>query len=275
MKSALGRGSFSHRLPRTFRAGYLPGLFSFLLTVLLAIHFSGCVVVPVKAPRVRTPTSGTIKGNVDLSFLKEDVTQKDEVRAKLGHLSAGYENPELFVARWLDSQWLFLYAAGGYYTGAAGASRDWGAHTLFIQFDDKGVVRHVEVVPDNKLLLAIRSLAIVYPRPEPERVFSTRVTHTHTWSLAQPGEVTLAKDGVVFREEGKKKHDFQTALENVQLIQVHGIYRVGNEPRPNEFLASVSFRKKTTGVRFLLFHIDFPALVTLVRVAKEQGLPMK
>jgi len=271
MNLATGRGSFSPRGPRAFRVEYLVSL----LTAVLSVHLSACLAVPVKAPRVKTPTSGTIKGKVELDFLKEGVTRKEEVRAKLAHLAAGYETPHLFVARWLDSQWLLLWAAGGYGAGGAGASRNWGTHTLFIEFDDSGVVRRVQAVPDAKLQLAIRSLAIVYPRAPPEPLFAVRVTHPHTWSLAQRGEMKMNKDGVVFREEGKKKHDFETPLSNIRLIQLHGIYQVGREPQPNQFMASVTFHKKVAGGTFLLFHVDFPELITLVRFAKEQGLPMR
>jgi len=271
MNLAMGRGSFSPRWPRAFRTESLV----IILTVVLSIHLSACLAVPVKAPRVKTPASETIKGKVELDFLKEGVTRKEEVRAKLGHLAAGYENPNLFVARWLDSQWLLLWAAGGYYTGGAGASRSWGAHTLFIQFDDRGVVNRVLAVPDAKLQLAIRTLAVVYPRPAAVPDFTICVTHIHTWSMAQQGKMTMTKDGVVFHEEGKKKHDFQTPLSNIKLIQVHGIYQAGREPQPNEFMASVTFDKKVASGNFLLFHVNFPELITLVRFAKEQGLLMK
>ncbi len=271
MRHTHGRGSFSPRWPRARRVECLVSLFS----VVLIFSLLGCVAVPVKAPRVKTPASVTLKGKVELDFLKEGVTRKDEVRAKLGHLAAGYENPNLFVARWLDSQWLFLWAAGGYYSGAAGASRDWGAHTLFIEFDDAGVVSHAQAVPDAKLPLAIRTLANTYPKQEAESVFLTTATHTHIWSLAQKGELKMTRNGIVFHEEGKKRHDFEAPLSGVELIQLHGIYRVGDQPRPNEFMASVSFKKGTARGTFLLFQVDFPALVTLVRFAKEQGLPMK
>lgn len=271
MKRETGRDSFSPRWPRAFRSE-CPVL---LAVVLVAFQLCACLAVPIHAPRVKTPTSQTLKGKVDLDFLKEGVTHKNEVRAQVGHLSAGYENPHLMVVRWLDSQWLLLWAAGGYTTGAAGASRNWGAHTLFIEFDDAGIVRKVQAVPDTKLLLAIRSLANPWPKQEPEAAFAVQATHTHTWSQAKTGQLTMTGGGVAFREEGKKKHDFEAPLNCVELVRLHGMYGQRDSPRPNEFMASVAFKKEKGRAQFLLFHVSFPELVTLARFAKDHGLPMK
>ncbi len=271
MKREFGWDSFSPRWPRAFRLECLV-----LLAVALVIpQLSGCVAVPIRAPRVKTPASQTLKGKVELDFLKEGLTRKEEVRAQLGHLSAGYENPNLMVVRWLDSQWLLLWAAGGYTTGAAGASRNWGAHTLFIEFDDPGVVRKVYDVPDAKLLLAIRSLANTWPRREPEAAFAVKATHTHTWSQAQIGQLTMTGEEMVFREEGRKKHDFALPLSSVQFIRLHGMYGKRDSPQPNEFMASVAFKKEKGRAQFLLFHVSFPELVTLARFAQDHGLPVK
>lgn len=243
-----------------------------LLGIPLCIFLAACVAIPIKAPRVKTPASGTIKGKVDLTFLQGGVTSHAEVREKLGHLAAGYETPDLFVARWLDSDWMFLWATGAYYSGAAGSSRDWGAHTLFVSFAENGVVSQVEMVPDKELLNTIRARALTNPPPDPDETFSVKLMHSHLWSMPNPGEMTLGKNGVELREEGKKKHDFQTPLTNVEKIRFHGIYRVGPDPRPNEFVVSVGFREKTRGGVFLLFHVDFPQLVALTRIASQHGL---
>ena len=266
MNTRIGRGSSSPRWPRAFRAG-----FSGFLVITVCVFLSACIGVPVKAPRVKTPTSGTIKGQVDLAFLKEGATTKAEVHEKLGNLATGHETPDLFVVRWLDSEWMTLWAMGAYYTGAAGASRDWGAHTLFISFDDNDVVSKVEAVADKQLLQSIRVHASSTPTA-PDEVFLVKLMHSHTWSMAQPGEMRLSKDGVELREEGKKPHDFVTPLTNVEKIRFHGIYRVGPDPRPNEFIVSVGFREKTRGGVFLLFHIDFPKLVALTRIAQQHNV---
>lgn len=268
MNVLMSRGFSSPRWPRALRAGFPPGLLAVTLCTLLA----ACVAIPVKAPRVKTPASGTIKGKVDLTFLKVGVTCQAEVHEKLGHLATGYETPGLFVARWLDSEWMFLWAAGAYYTGAAGSSRDWGAHTMFVSFDQNGVVSQIEVVSDKELLQTIRTRALASPRPDPDETFCVKLMHSHTWSIPNPGVMMLGKDGVELREEGKKKHDFQTPLANVEKIRFHGIYRVGPDPRPNEFVVTVSFHEKTRGGVFLLFHVDFPRLVALSRIASQHGL---
>lgn len=262
------RGSRSPRRPRALRAGSRPAILAVTLCALLV----GCVAIPVKAPRVKTPASGTIKGKVDLTFLQVGATSRGEVHKKLRHLAAGYETPDLFVARWLDSEWMFLWATGAYYTGAAGSSRDWGGHTLFVSFDHDGVVNQVELISDQELLRTIRARALTIPPPDPDETFSVPLMHSHTWSMANPGVMKLGKDGVELREEGKKKHDFQTPLANVEKLRLHGIYRVGPDPRPNEFVVTISFREKTRGGVFLLFHLNFAELVALSRIASQHGL---
>ena len=269
MTASTGRGSGSHRPPRTFRVGVATRLF----IVLFAASTAGCVAVPIKAPRIQTPIAGEFKGRVDATFLREGVTPRAEVMQKMGMLSSGYQHPRLFVARWQDSQWLVLWAAGGGYSAAAGASRRWSQHTLFIWFDEFDVLAKVELVPEKRLLSSIRDHGLTGENSQ--ETFTVELEHQHLWGHAGTATMTLSREGVLFRERDKARHDFQTPLMNIRDVRLRGPRRIRNNPVPDEFEMELRFVRKTPGGVLLIFYVDFPTLVELTQLAHQHGVPLK
>lgn len=267
MRTAFGRGSCSHRPPRTFRVGVATRLIVFLV----AAFTVACVAVPIKAPRIRGHI-GEMKGKVDATFLQEGITRRTEVMEKMGMLSSGYEHPRLFVARWQDSQWLVLWAAGGGYSAAAGASRTWKQHTMFIWFNESDVLTKAELIPDARLLAKIRDHGLTAGNPQ--EIFTVELEHLHVWTPTRLATLTLGKEGVSFRELDKARHDFRTPVANIRDLRLRGPRRTGKGPVPDEFEMELRFVRKTPGGVSLIFYVDFHRLVELTQVAHQYGVPL-
>ena len=251
-----------------------------LIALVFSTTSAACVVLPLRKPSVRTPTSETtLKGTVDLHFVKEGVTPAIEVRQQIGHLAV-YETPQLFVARWLDSQWAVFMAGVSPAGGGGGTARRWDAHTAFISLNDASVVREIHVVSEDDMLTAIRTRALTEQAALPNTRISAAVTRTERGFVGKlgvgwPGELTFGEDGVSFHQDDKKEHEFQTSLVNVESLQLHRMVLAGSEPPVNEFNVSLHFREKTAAGGFVECYISFAQLVQLVRVADTVDVPFQ
>lgn len=133
------RGKTYARLP--VRAGV--HAFPFVLLLLL----SGCVVYPVPVPKKVKNPSG-IERTLDLTFIQPGKTTRGEIEKSLAWIDTGCKDPRLFWGRWYKSS-VWIMGAGA--TGGGYAGRLWGDQNLLVEFDDAGIVRHSEVVPDKAL----------------------------------------------------------------------------------------------------------------------------
>lgn len=125
---------------------------------LLGLLCAGCAgVVPV-SKRTVSP-QGPQKEAMDLSFLRAGQTNRQEVIEKLKPFDTGYRSDRFFLARRaFSSKYEFGFIGGpGAVVGATG--RDWDNATLLVEFDDKGIVRHAEVFPDDDLVSKLGPVA--------------------------------------------------------------------------------------------------------------------
>ena len=75
-----------------------------------------------------------------LSFLKPKITTKKEVFEHLGNPNIIWEDARVFVYSWDMRQGILFWAAGAYYTGAAGMKDIPKRYQLIVRFDEQGRV---------------------------------------------------------------------------------------------------------------------------------------
>src|SRR5215469_13425290 len=107
-----------------------PARATFLALTLCSSLCQGCLVVPMKAPTKSTGASGeAAKGKVDLAFLQEGKTTREEVLSKLWWTNTAAGDERFFLGRWSSSSsgtaWVL---AGNGPSGMGGWNRNWKTH---------------------------------------------------------------------------------------------------------------------------------------------------
>jgi hypothetical protein len=128
-------------------------LYKTLLTILAAMLMAGCVAAPMRLPTHSVDASGSKGGKLDFSFLKAGVITRKKVDDKLKQLDSGFQNPQLFWGRFVESNWGVGAIGADPMTPVpvAGAARIWHARNLMIEFDSSGVTKHWEILDDQHL----------------------------------------------------------------------------------------------------------------------------
>lgn len=246
------------------------------LAALLCVFSVGCAV-PLRAPTKTRSVSGEKAGKkIDLDFIKVGVTGREEVVQKLGWIDTGVKNDRFFLGRWASSSWGVLWAAGGEYAAAGGWNRSWSVHNLLLDFDEKGVVRHVSYVRDKDLLEALSTRAAQDWSGSLNLSTPIEVPVAYVCCGKQfPGTLTLGRDAFQFlldRETGANElYDFKTSPENISQLSVAG--PLARDPRPAErwtphperLLMTIHFKRKTPVGQKMSVQVDIPAMMTLIK----------
>lgn len=109
--------------------------FTFSLMLLLA----SCVILPVPTKESKV-LAGKPVNDEQLSFFKPKITTKKEVIEHLGNPNIIWEDARVFVYSWEIRQGILFWAAGAYYTGAAGMKDIPNHYLLIVRFDKQGRV---------------------------------------------------------------------------------------------------------------------------------------
>ena len=112
--------------------------FLFFLFLLL-ISLAGCIMLPVPTGEGKV-LAGKPVTNEELSFLKQQVTTQREVVEHLGNPNIIWEDARIFVYGWDMRQGILFWAAGAFYTGAAGMKDIPKHYQLIIRFDEQARV---------------------------------------------------------------------------------------------------------------------------------------
>jgi hypothetical protein len=163
---------------------------SFAFCLLVCLLCGGCLAVP-PLPRKTHGPQGT-EGKVQLDFLKVGQTRRDEVREKLKAFDTGVQSERFFVGRWTYPIWLWIVPVP--YGDAGG--RQWSATNMLVDFDENGVVKRFEVLPDRALSRALGPVAGERQRPGPtERV---ELEIKVPLDVDRPAKIILASDNLEF-----------------------------------------------------------------------------
>jgi outer membrane protein assembly factor BamE (lipoprotein component of BamABCDE complex) len=84
--------------------------------------------------------SGKPVNDEQISFLKLEITTKEEVIERLGNPNIIREDAWLFVYSWDMRQGILVWAAGAHYTGGAGMKDIAKHYLLIIRFNEQGRV---------------------------------------------------------------------------------------------------------------------------------------
>lgn len=111
---------------------------------------AGCLLaLPVRAP---TRTTDASTNPIDLTFLKIGATTRDQVVKNLGSIDTGIKQEDFFWGRLRISN---SAVVGTLYNDKGGLSvreRTWGVKNLFVDFDQRGIVKSWTLAGDGKLL---------------------------------------------------------------------------------------------------------------------------
>jgi hypothetical protein len=244
---------------------------------------SGCLVVPMRAPtKTRTAEGKELKRTVDLSFLQAGKTTREEVESKLAWIVTGVRDDRFNLARWAESNWGVVWAAGGYSAGAGGWNRYWKIHNLVIDFDERGIVQQITQIPNEELFQVLMERVRRDPGHPLDLSVAIEVPVEYMrGGQTFPGKLVLGKDSFAFvrEQDAKKKNknkktqpfEFQAAPDNIRsLLTVNHGKTESNQPQ--FWAVRIEFKYAIAVGKRMDVKIDLPATLTLIRfVAQMQS----
>jgi hypothetical protein len=129
---------------------------SFVLAAgaLCILGLAGCAGVMRLPASQRGSTGDTIQKNeLDLTFLEENKTRREEVFARLSSIDTEFSSPNLFWGRWSDSKWgYWWFVTDLTHNSASDAKRMWHVHNLLVTFDENGLLQKKQVIDEDSIL---------------------------------------------------------------------------------------------------------------------------
>ena len=184
---------------------------------------SGCVGVARLPTKTNGPTGTTIqKNDIDLTFLRDGTTRREEVVNTLSRIDTGYSNSRMFWGRWNESN------SGYWVIGPFGgdAERNWHVRNLLVSFDENGVMQAKELTDDGKVVDSeLRAqLAKAPPLDLSQPVPITTAHGVYAYSNSFQGElrdITLTKDGMLLSgNEISTLHRFRHNVKYFPVVKV-------------------------------------------------------
>ena len=124
-----------------------------MIAVLSVTSLSGCAGATRLPARSRGPSGENLqKRELDLAFLEEGGTRREEVVRRLSAIDTAYSNPRLFWGRWSESKWGYFWFVAAQGGGAGDAKRVWHVHNLLVSFDEDGVMQKKMLIDDEPAL---------------------------------------------------------------------------------------------------------------------------
>jgi len=188
------------------------------LAVLVAAGIcTSCLVVPVPHKTVHGPQFET--SLLDLSFLREGLTRREDVDRRLSVLDTGAGSPRLFWGRWTKSITTYWVAVG--YLSAGGGQADyWRRNNILIAFDSAGVAKRVIRVGDSGLLEAL-AREVPKTRDPATRIPGELELTTLGSALAGAEKLTVSGGKVHFSgsEEGEPR--WECSIDKIKALRIH------------------------------------------------------
>jgi len=191
--------------------------------VYCALVLSGCVGVTRLPTKTNGPTGTTIqKNDIDLTFLRDGTTRREEVVNTLSRIDTGYSNSRMFWGRWNESN------SGYWVIGPFGgdAERNWHVRNLLVSFDENGVMQAKKLTDDGKVVDSelLAQLAKAPPLDLSQPVLITTAHGVYAYSNSDRGElrdITLTKDGMLLSgNEISTLHRFRHNVKYFPVVKV-------------------------------------------------------
>src|SRR6266446_2083827 len=208
---------------RRIRWGALLACLGIVADVYCALVLSGCVGVARLPTKTNGPTGTTIqKNDIDLTFLRDGTTRREEVVNTLSRIDMGYSNSRMFWGRWNESN------SGYWVIGPFGgdAERNWHVRNLLVSFDENGVMQAKKLTDDGKVVdselrrVLFRSPPLDLSQP----VLITTAHGVYAYSNSFQGElrdITLTKDGMLLSgNEISTLHRFRHNVKYFPVVKV-------------------------------------------------------
>ncbi len=258
-----------------------------VLSVLIAICCTGCVVIPIRAPTKPQGASGTGPEKPDTTFIRDRQTTREQIYEQLAWTDTGVNSEKLFVGRWINSNWGVFWVAASEYQADSGWSRSWHQQTLLVAFDEQGAVWSHVVLKDTELT---RELPAWLAKADPTPLELSPPLEVYVEDLAAKGatqaRLVLEQDRFSFYpdESAHKKafkRKFQIARAEVRGISVDWVKQnsEGYGPSAHDLCQKIAFTKKTPAGKSLSIRSDVPTMMTLFKyfaqteVAPAQAIP--
>lgn len=234
--------------------------------VTTAFFCQGCLVLPVRAPTRTNGNSGAME-KINLDFIHDGKTTREEVTTKLGGTDTGIKDKQLFLGRWASSKWGVLWMVAGGNTGESGWNRGWARHNVLIGFDDKDVVQRYRQFPDEELVMQLSAwVAQGHGQPlDLSTPMEVRVGHRHSSGVAYGGTFILENDSFAFHEGyGYVKHDFKISPKQIKDLSLTDIGH-GDKSDPQYINETIHFTEKTKVGGKMTIQVDVPTVLILVK----------
>ena len=245
---------------------------------LLCAFFSGCVVVPMRAPTKTRSSSGEVGKKLDLDFIQVGTTTREEVGQKLAWVDTGVKDDRLFLGRWAESSWGVLWAAGGPpASGAGGWERSWKTHNLLLDFDEIGVVQQVSFVSDEDILRTLSKRVSKDPSRSLDLSAPIEVPVDYIRSSKHfMGTLILGRDAFVFLEDretkSKEAYDFRISPASIGHLSMdhRGPVRIERGPvldvvPPGKVVVTIHLKQKTSVGSKMKVRVDLPTTMILIK----------
>jgi len=145
----------------------------------------------------------------------------------------------------------------------------WQAHSLIVEFDEKGIVTAYRMVGDNELAKELTASLTRTAGPDVDLSTALKVSIRHHHGLKSSenyGSATLSlgRELIEFNEPGKPSHGFRISPREITGFTFAGRLR-GDDPDYRNTNYTLHFSEQTNTGRNLTMRIDMPTLMVLVR----------
>jgi len=104
---------------------------------------TSCVVLPIPTTESKVLAGKPVREE-QLSFLKPNITTKQDVIERLGNPNVIWEDVRVFAYNWDMRQGILFWAVGAYYSGGMGTEDIPKHYALLIQFDEQDRVQRFD-----------------------------------------------------------------------------------------------------------------------------------
>ncbi len=144
---------------------YSRALTALLLCILPLL--ASCVMLPIPTTESKVLAGKPVKEE-QLSFLKPNITTKQDVIERLGSPNVIWEDVRVFAYNWDMRQGILFWAVGAYYSGGMGTMDIPKHYALLIQFDEQDRVQRFErrVRPSSQSYIDFLKEWVKTPSPQ-------------------------------------------------------------------------------------------------------------
>ena len=238
----------------------------FLFVSMLCFSCSGCLVVPIHhKTHVRSASSEFPPKEVDLSFIREGSTTRNEVCERLAGINSGIATDNFFIGRWSQNSWNVFWGAAAYPYAQAGSNEVWKAHNVIIDFDENTIVSGFAFFRDRDFITIVSRRLPALPNIDLTEPVKLTVRYFHNGDGEHPGTLILSSTQLEFLEDqsgkNKSKYSFTTPAQNVAELTMDFF---SDPSLPEQMSEVLHFKRKTRIGKKMKIRIGLAETATLI-----------